>query len=139
MFNEAEEDCKLLVYGVDENMANADIQAEFEVCGQVVDVYNTGKGLAFVTFDRKEDASAAIAKLDGYTLNGQQINVTGFKPRGDGGGGRGVTRAGGQGDGRGREAFRRQVQQVTDKNQLEELDKDPFDEYLSGLEIQDLQ
>ena len=139
MFNEAEEDCKLLVYGVNKNMANGDIQAEFEVCGQVVDVYNTGKRLAFVTFDRKEDASAASAKLDGYTLNGQQINVTGFWPLGDGGGGRGGTGAGGRRNGRGREAFRRQVQQVTDKNQLEELDEDPFDEYLSGLEIQDLQ
>ena len=105
----------------------------------MVDVYNTGKGFAFVTFDRKEDASAAIAKLDGYTLNGQQINVTGFKPRGDGGGGRGVTWAGGQGNGRGREAFCRQVQQVTDKNEVEKVDEDPFDEYLSGLEIQDLQ
>ena len=83
----AEEGCKLFVYGVDQNMANGDIQAEFEVCGQVVDVYNTGKGLAFVTFDRKEDASAAIAKLDGcgqrVTLNKKQINVAGFRPRGD--------------------------------------------------------
>ena len=83
MFNVAEEGCKLLVYGVDQNMANGDIQAEFEVCGQVVDVYNTGKGLAFVTFDRKEDGSAAIAKLDGYTLNGQQIKVNDARPRGD--------------------------------------------------------
>ena len=105
----------------------------------MVDVYNTGKGLAFVTFDRKEDASAAIAKLDGYTLNGQQIKVNDARPRGDGGGSRGVTRGGGRGDGRGHGAFRRQVQQVTDKNQCEEVDEDPFDEYLSGLENQDFQ
>ena len=55
------------------------------------------------------------------------------------GGGRGVTRGGGRGDGRGRGAFRRQVQQVTDNNQFEEVDEDPFDEYLSGLENQDFQ
>ena len=37
-------------------MANGDLQAEFEKFGMVTDVYNTGKGFAFVTFDRKEDA-----------------------------------------------------------------------------------
>ena len=52
----AEQGCKLFVYGVDENMANGDLQAEFEKFGMVTDVYNTGKGFAFVTFDRKEDA-----------------------------------------------------------------------------------
>ena len=52
----AEQGCKLFVYGVDQNMANGDLQAEFEKFGTVTDVYNTGKGFAFVTFDRKEDA-----------------------------------------------------------------------------------
>ena len=52
----AEQGCKLFVYGVDQNMANGDLQAEFEKFGMVTDVYNTGKGFAFVTFDRKEDA-----------------------------------------------------------------------------------
>ena len=53
----AEQGCKLFVYGVDENLANGDLQAEFEKFGIVTDVYNTGKGFAFVTFDKKEDAA----------------------------------------------------------------------------------
>ena len=48
----AEDGCKLFVYGVDQNMENGDLSAEFEKCGQVTDVYNTGKGFAFVTFSR---------------------------------------------------------------------------------------
>ena len=50
-------------------------QSEFEKCGRVVDVYNTGKGFAFVTFDRKEDAAAAIQELDGANVCGQSIKV----------------------------------------------------------------
>jgi RNA recognition motif-containing protein len=38
-------------------------------------VYNTGKGYAFVTFDRKEDAETATMAMDGQTLAGQQIKV----------------------------------------------------------------
>ena len=59
----AEQGCKLFVYGVDQNMANGDLQAEFEKFGTVTDVYNTGKGFAFVTFDRKEDAETVSLKL----------------------------------------------------------------------------
>ena len=51
------------------------IKGEFEKCGRVVDVYNTGKGFAFVTFDRKEDAAAAIQELDGANVCGQSIKV----------------------------------------------------------------
>ena len=32
------------------------LQAEFDKFGTVVDVYNTGKGFAFVTFDQQQDA-----------------------------------------------------------------------------------
>ena len=51
-------------------------QTEFEKCGRVVDVYNTGKGFAFVTFDRKEDAATAIQELDGANVCGQSIKVS---------------------------------------------------------------
>ena len=40
-----------------------------------MDVYNTGKGFAFVTFDRKEDAATAIQELDGANVCGQSIKV----------------------------------------------------------------
>jgi RNA recognition motif-containing protein len=46
----------------------------------VTDVYNTGKGFAFVTFDRKEDAETATMAMDGQTLGGQQIKVGKIKP-----------------------------------------------------------
>ena len=55
----AEEGCKLFVYGIDQNMSNGDIQSEFEKFGAVTDVYNTGKGYAFVTLGSKEEAQAA--------------------------------------------------------------------------------
>ena len=67
--------CKLFVYGVDQNMSNEEIKDEFEKFGMVSDVYNTGKGFAFVTFDRKEDAETATMGMDGQTLAGQQIKV----------------------------------------------------------------
>jgi len=34
----------------------------------VTDVYNTGKGYAFVTFDRKEDAETVSGKLGVHLL-----------------------------------------------------------------------
>ena len=34
----------------------------------MVDSYNTGKGFAFVTFDRKEDAMTATREMDGATV-----------------------------------------------------------------------
>ena len=55
----------------------------------VSDVYNTGKGFAFVTFDRKENAETATMAMDGQTLGGQQIKVNEARPRGEGGCGRG--------------------------------------------------
>merc|ERR1712127_1058175 len=93
--NMAEQGCKLFVYGVDQNMDNGEIQSHFEKHGRVVDVYNTGKGFAFVTFDSKEEAESATRELDGSTLNGQQIKVNEAKPREGGGGGRGGGRGGG--------------------------------------------
>merc|ERR1711936_1076968 len=112
----AEQGCKLFVYGIDQGMQNSELQSEFDKFGQVVDVYNTGKGFAFVTFDQKEDASNAMREMDGATVNGQQIKVNEAKPReggrvggrggfgggrGGGGGGYGGGRDGGYGGGRG--------------------------------------
>lgn len=93
---------KLFVYGVDQNLSNSEIQSEFEKYGMVTDVYNTGKGYAFVTFDREEDSKQAIQEMDGQTMLGQQIKVNAAKPKEGGGGGGGGGRGGyGGGGGRG--------------------------------------
>ena len=47
-------------------------------------------------------------------------------------------RGAGRSDGRGRGNPRRQVHQVTEDPNFEEVTEDPFDEYLSELENQDL-
>ena len=56
-------------------------QVAFEKCGRVTDVFNSGKGFAFVTFARAEDANAAIDEMDGEMLNGRKISVKEAKPR----------------------------------------------------------
>jgi RNA recognition motif-containing protein len=90
---------KLFVYGVDEYTENHDIQSEFSKYGTVTDVYNTGKGYAFVTFDRDEDAKTAIQEMDGQTVFGKQIKVNAARPKEGGGGGRGGGGYGGGGRG----------------------------------------
>ena len=96
---------KLFVYGIDQNLSNDEIQSEFDKFGMVTDVYNTGKGYAFVTYERKEDADSAQQGLDGQTVFGQQLKVNEAKPREGGGrgggGGYGGGRGGGYGGGRG--------------------------------------
>ena len=79
---------------------NLSSQGEFEKFGQVTDVYNTGKGFAFVTYGSKQDAQTATRELDGATVCGQQVKVNEARPKGDGGGGRGGG-GGGYGGGRG--------------------------------------
>ena len=71
----AEQGCKLFIYGVDQNMANGDLQAEFEKFGMVTDVYNTGKGFAFVTFDRKEDAQTVSIVFRKYLSNAMNVRT----------------------------------------------------------------
>jgi len=57
--------CKLFVYGVDQYMENEELSGAFSSFGSVTDVYNSGKGFAFVTFSCKEEASAAIQGIYG--------------------------------------------------------------------------
>jgi hypothetical protein len=38
-------------------------------------VYNTGKGFAFVTFDREEDSQTAMREMDGNSMFGKQIKA----------------------------------------------------------------
>ncbi len=43
----------------------------------MTDVYNTGKGFAFVTFDREEDSQTAMREMDGNSMFGKQIKAGG--------------------------------------------------------------
>ena len=52
---------------------NGQIQSEFEKYGAVTDVYNTGKGYAFVTFDNKEDASTVSGTIGCDTSSGATL------------------------------------------------------------------
>ena len=66
------------------------------------DIYNTGKGYAFVTMADQDGAEKAIAELNGREIDGQAIKVDAAKPpreRGEGGGGGGYR--GGRGGGGG--------------------------------------
>lgn len=96
---------KLFVYGVDLACSNDQIKEEFDKFGPVSDVYNTGNGYAFVTFDNKEDSMTAMEQMNGATIFGQQIKVNEARPReggrGGGGGGRGRGGGGYGGGGRG--------------------------------------
>jgi RNA recognition motif-containing protein len=53
------------------------------------------RGFAFVEMPDKEDASSAIAGLNGQELNGRTLNVNEARPRSDRG-----SRSGGRGGGR---------------------------------------
>ena len=44
-------------------------------CGEVTDVYNTGKGYAFVTMVDEDAAQAAMRELNGTSIDGQPIKV----------------------------------------------------------------
>ena len=61
---------KLFVYGVNENCPREVLENEFGRCGEVTDVYNTGKGYAFVTMIDENAAQAAIRDLNGVSIDG---------------------------------------------------------------------
>jgi len=50
------------------------------------------KGFGFVEMAKQEEATAAIAGLNGQEMNGRALNVNEAKPRNDSGGGRGGNR-----------------------------------------------
>lgn len=79
---------RLFVYGVNQRCPEHTIRSEFEKCGEVTDVFITGKGYAFVTMADDEGATAAIRDLNGITVDGQEIKVDTAKKRESGGGNR---------------------------------------------------
>jgi len=82
---------KLFVYGVNARCPKENLEAEFGRCGEVTDVYITGKGYAFVTMADEDGAQAAIKTLNGQMIDGQEVKVDTAHGGGEGGprGGRG--------------------------------------------------
>merc|ERR1712020_699829 len=83
---------KLFVYGINANCPRDLLEDTFEKCGKVNDIFNTGKGYAFVTMADERDAKIACEDLNGTELDGQDIKVEISRPkrrddrRGGGGG-----------------------------------------------------
>merc|ERR1712038_980870 len=99
---------KLFVYGINANCPRDLLEDTFEKCGKVNDIFNTGKGYAFVTMADERDAKIACEDLNGTELDGQDIKVEISRPkrRDDRDGGRGGGFGGG-GFGGGRRDDRR--------------------------------
>merc|ERR1739848_347301 len=95
---------KLFVYGVNAQCPRETLEDEFSKYGEVVDVYNTGKGFAFVTFADERNASEAIRGMNGQVIDGQEIKVDVASSKGDSGG-RGGGRGGGGHSGGNRRLF----------------------------------
>ena len=84
---------KLFVYGINANCPRDLLEDTFEKCGKVNDIFNTGKGYAFVTMADERDAKIACEDLNGTELDGQDIKVEISRPkRRDVGGGFGSGR-----------------------------------------------
>ncbi|HEV8550048.1 MAG TPA: RNA-binding protein [Polyangiaceae bacterium] len=110
---------RLFVGNLSFGTTQATIEATFAAYGEVRDVTmptdrETGqpRGFAFVTMGTSEAAAAAVAQLNGQTLDGRQIKVDEAQERpqrsgggGGGGGGGGFRGGGGGGGGRGRDRY----------------------------------
>ena len=103
---------KLFVGNLSFNTTENDLQDAFAAHGTVLEanlmmdrVSGRPRGFGFVTMSTPEEAQAAIAALNGATVDGRNLTVNEAKPReersgGGGGGGRGFGGGGGGGGGR---------------------------------------
>ena len=71
----SEEGTKLFVYGVSDSCPRDLLESEFGRSGKVTDIFNTGKGYAFITMESERDAKLAVEDLNGQTIDGQEIKV----------------------------------------------------------------
>ena len=95
---------KLYVGNLSYNLGDNDLQQMFSACGTVVSAQvimdrETGrsKGFGFVEMSTDQEASAAIAALNGKEVDGRAIAVNEARPKGEGGGRRGGFGGGGGG------------------------------------------
>ncbi len=111
---------KLFVGNLSYDTTETDLQDLFGQHGAVTEVRlmmdrdtNRPRGFGFVTMADADGATAAIAALNGYSLDGRQLSVNEARPMeprsggfgGGGGGGRGGSRGGGGGRGGPRGGF----------------------------------
>ena len=99
---------RLYVGNLSFNATKESLQAAFAAHGSVQDVHvvmdrETGqaRGFGFVTMGSQAEATAAIAQMNGFQLDGRALRVNEAEERTGGGGGRGGFGGGGGGRGGG--------------------------------------
>jgi RNA recognition motif-containing protein len=102
---------RLYVGNLSFNATSESLRSAFAAHGEVTDVHlvkdrETGqsRGFGFVTMGNQSEATAAIAQMNGYQLDGRALRVNDAEERSAGGGGGGGGRGGfggGGGGGRG--------------------------------------
>ncbi len=102
---------RLYVGNLSFNATSESLRSAFAAHGEVTDVHlvkdrETGqsRGFGFVTMGNQSEATAAIAQMNGYQLDGRALRVNEAEERSAGGGGGGGGRGGfggGGGGGRG--------------------------------------
>jgi RNA-binding proteins (RRM domain) len=103
---------RIYVGGLPYSTDTEGLRSLFAEAGNVTDAHvvedkysGQSRGFGFVEMPDAEEAKAAIARFDGYSLGGRSLTVNEAKPREDsrgGGGYGGGGRSGGGGGGRGR-------------------------------------
>lgn len=78
----------LFVHNVTEDTPTDDLFKVFWQHGLVTDVYNPGKGSAFVTFPSAAEAKTAMEAMEGQKDRGRTIQYSVAKPREDKNGGK---------------------------------------------------
>ena len=78
---------KLFIGNIDWGTSKDDLSALFSKHGKVEEVIiitdkisGRPKGYGFITFAKEEDANNAVAKLNGYELNGRKLAVNEANP-----------------------------------------------------------
>jgi RNA recognition motif-containing protein len=105
---------RIYVGGISYNTSSQSLRDLFAQVGEVTDASivedrysGQSKGFGFVEMPNAQEAQAAIAKFNGYSLDGRPLTVNEARPREDrGGGGGGRGGGGGYGGGsRGRDRY----------------------------------
>jgi RNA recognition motif-containing protein len=95
---------RIFVGGLSYSTSSDSLRRLFEQCGAVADATvvedrfsGQSKGFGFVEMNDDTEAKAAIAKFNGFTLDGRPMTVNEARPREDRGSGGGGGRSGGGG------------------------------------------